>query len=61
VLDGPVFEAPSTKRGRPLLGRLAGTAPTLIVLTAEEKRRGSRFRNLAAAAAVPVEDAGSPT
>ena len=58
VFDASVFDAPSTSQASELLKEWGATTPTLVILTDEEAAAGKSFRNLPAAAVMPVEDAG---
>lgn len=58
VFDGSSFEAPSTRRAAALLGDWGAPTPILVILADEEAPAGKSFRNLVAARALPVADAG---
>jgi len=58
VLDVSVFEAPSAKHAARLLAEWGATAPTLVLLGAEEAAAGKSFRNLSKVDVMPVHDAG---
>jgi large subunit ribosomal protein L4 len=58
VFDATSFDAPATKRAVELLEEWGATFPTLVILADEEAAAGKSFRNLAHAAAMPVQDAG---
>ncbi len=58
VFDPASFETPSTRQAAELLTEWGATGPTLVLLTEAEGVAGKSFRNLAGAAAMPVEDAG---
>jgi large subunit ribosomal protein L4 len=58
VFDASAFDAPSTKRAAELLEGWGARLPTLVILADEEAAAGKSFRNLAHAAAMPVQDAG---
>ena len=58
VFDASSFGEPSTQQADALLADWGATAPTLVLLTASEAAAGKSFRNLAHAAALPVDDAG---
>ncbi|MBV9193428.1 MAG: 50S ribosomal protein L4 [Solirubrobacterales bacterium] len=58
VVDVSVFEAPSAKHAARLLAEWGATAPTLVLLGAEEAAAGKSFRNLSKVDVMPVHDAG---
>ena len=58
VFDPSDFDAPSTKRAAELLADWGAAEPTLVLLSDAEAAAGKSFRNLAAAEAMPVQDAG---
>jgi large subunit ribosomal protein L4 len=58
IFDATRFDAPSSKQAAGLLADWGATAPTLILLAAEEASAGKSFRNLARVAVMPVEQAG---
>jgi large subunit ribosomal protein L4 len=61
VFDAASFSEPSTKQAAELLenwGPPTPTARTLVLLTDAEVAAGKSFRNLVAAQALPVQDAG---
>ena len=58
VFDPSDFDAPSTKRAAELLADWGAAEPTLVLLSDTEAAAGKSFRNLAAAEAMPVQDAG---
>ena len=58
VFDPSDFDAPSTKRAAELLADWGAAEPMLVLLSDTEAAAGKSFRNLAAAEAMPVQDAG---
>jgi large subunit ribosomal protein L4 len=58
IFDASRFDAPSSKQAAGLLTDWGATAPTLILLAAEEASAGKSFRNLARVDVMPVEQAG---
>ena len=58
VFDASRFDAPSSKQAAALLADWGATAPTLILLTAEEASAGKSFRNLPRVDVMPVDEAG---
>jgi large subunit ribosomal protein L4 len=58
VFDAGAFGQPSTKQAAELLEDWGARTPTLVILADEEAAAGKSFRNLAHAAAIPVQDAG---
>jgi large subunit ribosomal protein L4 len=58
VFDASGFDEPSTKQAATLLADWGASGPTLVVLGPDEAAAGLSFRNLAHAAALPVEDTG---
>jgi large subunit ribosomal protein L4 len=58
VFDAGAFEAPSTSQAADLLDDWGATAPTLVLLGADEAAAGKSFRNIARVGAMPVGDAG---
>ena len=58
VFDAGAFGEPSTKQAAELLEGWGARTPTLVILADEEAAAGKSFRNLAHAAAIPVQDAG---
>jgi large subunit ribosomal protein L4 len=58
IFDASRFDAPSSKQAAGLLADWGATAPTLILLTAEEASAGKSFRNLPRVDVMPVDEAG---
>jgi large subunit ribosomal protein L4 len=58
IFDASRFDAPSSKQADGLLADWGATAPTLILLTADEASAGKSFRNLARVDVMPVDEAG---
>ena len=58
IFDASRFDAPSSKQAVGLLADWGATAPTLILLTADEASAGKSFRNLARVDVMPVDEAG---
>jgi large subunit ribosomal protein L4 len=58
VFDAETFTAPSTKQAAGLIADWGQSAPTLVVLSAEEANAGLSFRNLPRVAVLAVEETG---
>jgi large subunit ribosomal protein L4 len=58
IFDASRFDAPSSKQAAGLLADWGATAPTLILLTADEASAGKSFRNLPRVDVMPVDQAG---
>ena len=58
VFDAERFDEPSTSQAAALLADWDASAPTLVVLGADEAAAGKSFRNIVRVIAVPVGDVG---
>jgi large subunit ribosomal protein L4 len=58
VFDAASFTAPSARQAAELLAGWGETAPTLVLLDANEAAAGKSFRNLARVSVMPAVDAG---
>jgi ribosomal protein L4 len=58
VLDGSIFDEPSTRRAAEVLGGWEARRPVLVLLGAEEEVCAKSFRNMARTNVLAAVDAG---